>query len=219
MWQAVENGNVTGLDSALKRGADPNAFGDAGLNEHHTLITAQASNNPKLVSRLLAAGADPTVALHRAINAGEAKRLIGIGAKVNGNSRDNGLTPLSEQSANGRSNIVQVLLFHGANPLLKDKDGYTPRQRALYAVGNHPEASAEYSRIIRLLDQASQPNTPTTTHSRRPSTVAPRAGSMAVRRHSGFGTGNQRGPNYFGTPVSVLDKSDSAASSSRFIFS
>jgi len=156
MWQSIENDDTVGIESALKHGADANAFGDAGLGERHSLITAQSKNSPELVSRLLAVGADPTVALHRAISAGEAKRLIGIGAKVDGNSKDGGLTPLSEQSANGRADVVEVLLSNGANPSYKDKDGYTPRQRALYALGNHPEASAEYSRTIKLLDQSIQ---------------------------------------------------------------
>lgn len=154
LWQAVENGNATAAEGAFARGGNANALGDAGLGEYHTLITAQAHGDGKMVGILLAHGASPSLALAKAFDAKEVGRLLHVGARVNGISDDLGMTPLGEQSANGRPAIVQLLLAHGADPNAKDKDGFTPMDRAKYASANHPEEAALYAQVIRLLTQA-----------------------------------------------------------------
>ncbi len=154
LWQAVENSDVAAAQKALALGADPNRVGDAGLSEHHTLITAQLHNDLKMVTVLLAHKADPSRALTLAVNAKAAARLLQIGAHVNGIVGGTGMTILGEQSANGRLDVVQFLLAHGADPQERDQDGETASDRARYAASKHPEEDTAYSFILKMLQNA-----------------------------------------------------------------
>lgn len=154
LWQAVENGDVAAAQKALALGADPNEAGDAGLSEHHTLITALSHNDLKMVTVLLAHKADPSRALTLAVNEKEAARLLQLGAQVNGIVDGTGMTILGEQSANGRPDIVHLLLVHGAAPNERDQDGETALDRARYAASKHPEEAAAHSVILKMLQNA-----------------------------------------------------------------
>lgn len=159
LWQAVENNDTGAVQKALVNGADPNSGGDAGLGERHPLITAQANGDLKMVNVLQAHGANASQALMIALDAKETERLLHIGAKMNGVTDEFGKTALGGQSANGRPDIVRLLLAHGADPGQKDKDGRTALDRANYAAGNHPEMAAAYSEIIKMLKDAEKSRT------------------------------------------------------------
>nr|GMC91894.1 putative E3 ubiquitin-protein ligase XBAT35 isoform X1 [Ipomoea batatas] len=60
-----------------------------------------------------------------------ARTLIELGADVNAyRPGHNAGTPLHHAASRGLDNIVQLLLFHGANALIKNDDSHTPLQVA-----------------------------------------------------------------------------------------
>lgn len=130
LFLAIGRRDVTGVQSLLARGADPNARN--GL-EMTPLILAAASGEVPVVEALLRAGAKldaPShygTALTFATGAGStpvAKFLIARGANVNP-SRADGTTVLMYAARNGDPAIISELLSRKADVNAKDGDGAT----------------------------------------------------------------------------------------------
>ena len=95
---AVRNGDVATVRQMLARGADPNAV--EGINDWTPLLHAVHKDQLGSVEALLDGHADP----NRAVR---------------------GITPLMMAAGYGYTPIVRLLLARGADPRLRDLDGWT----------------------------------------------------------------------------------------------
>jgi hypothetical protein len=95
---AVRSGDVTSVRQMLASGADPNAT--EGINDWTPLLHAIHKNQAGSVEALLDGHADP----NRAVK---------------------GMTPLMMAAGYGYTPIVRLLLARGANPRIRDLDGWT----------------------------------------------------------------------------------------------
>ena len=83
--------------------------------------------------------------------------LIQMGADVNVQARGRRSTPLHFAGGMGHLGVVQCLLSHGANPLARDEDGWTPSDVAARMMSsemenqNGPVAPATWKHIIETL--------------------------------------------------------------------
>jgi ankyrin repeat protein len=94
---AARSGDVQSIRALCARGADPEQ--PSGGNDWTPLLHAVHKNQPGSVAALLDAGATPD-------------RATG-----------SGMTPLMMAAGYGSSEVVKVLLAHGANPAIRDADG------------------------------------------------------------------------------------------------
>lgn len=136
---AARSGQINVVKYLVEHGADPNG----GLSRRGEPISAAAlKGNKEILKYLKGRGADfnaeplsMPLPLISAVNSGDpdtARLLIEYGADVNRISRD-GNTALREaiMNTNGKSvEFVQLLLKHGADPDIKDKNGVTVRWAA-----------------------------------------------------------------------------------------
>jgi hypothetical protein len=96
--ESVRSGDVQAVRAMLARGADPNAA--EGVNDWTPLLHAIHKNQLGSVAALLDGHADPNLAV-------------------------NSMTPLMMAAGYGYTPIVRLLLARGANPGLRDLDGWT----------------------------------------------------------------------------------------------
>jgi ankyrin repeat protein len=94
---AARSGDVQSIRALCARGADPDQ--PSGGNAWTPLLHAVHKNQPGSVAALLDAGATPD-------------RATG-----------SGMTPLIMAAGYGGSEVVKVLLAHGADPAIRDADG------------------------------------------------------------------------------------------------
>lgn len=128
---AVGHGDLEGVKSLLKRGADPNARNGLLFTP---LYMASATAQVPAMEALIAAGAKVDAsspygtALSFACMTGaepSIKLLISRGADVN-YSRVDGITPIALAARSGALGGIRELLAHSANVNAKDNDGATP---------------------------------------------------------------------------------------------
>lgn len=100
------------LNLLLNEGADPDA----------------ASRNPMRVAPLHSAGANGRPDISRDMT----RALLRAGANPNV-QQEGGWTPLHEAAAQGRMEIVELLLAHGADASIASVDGKTPAEKAAEA--------------------------------------------------------------------------------------
>lgn len=130
---AATSSDVTAMTRMLNAGLNPNAWDDAGYTP---LIAAARSGNVGVIRLLTSRGADPNLrdatlnswppllhAIHKA-QPGATAALLEAGANPNG-TNPNGTTPLMMAAGYGYTDIVKILLAHGANPRMATKDGIT----------------------------------------------------------------------------------------------
>ena len=98
LFKAAEKGSAIGIETALKKGANPNLF----TNGSSPLMIAAYKGSPECLKLLLKAGAD--------INA----------------VSDSGSSVLQHAAAHGRKDNVKVLIEHGVNVNVKNKHGHSP---------------------------------------------------------------------------------------------
>ena len=116
----------------LDAGADPNIIDHNG----YSLIAAVFTGNTDIVEMLLDAGADPNIidhngwgALHCVIRRTETEILHALlrhKADVNLPDQINGNTPMHYAAGYGRTDIMCILLLHGADETLHNKARKTP---------------------------------------------------------------------------------------------
>ena len=135
---SVLGGDLATLKLAVAAGGDVNATDRDGRT---ALFQAVIVDRCDLVSELLRSGADAEAkgtdgktALHLAAIQGRvecARILLIAGAPVDAGDKD-GNTPLSDAVfySGGRGDIIRLLLSHGADPLLRNKHGVSPKELA-----------------------------------------------------------------------------------------
>jgi ankyrin repeat protein len=129
----ASHGDVAAMKKMLDTGLDPNARDAAGYTP---LIAAARAGNVAMVQLLATRGADPNLpdaavnswtpllhAVHKA-QPGAIFALLDAGANANG-ADSHGQTPLMMAAGYGYTDIVKILLAHGANPRLPMRDGVT----------------------------------------------------------------------------------------------
>jgi ankyrin repeat protein len=130
---AATGGDVAAMTRMLNAGLDPNVRDDAGYTP---LIAAARSGNIAVIRLLVSRGADPNLrdaavnswtpllhAIHKA-QPGASATLLEAGANPNGTDTA-GSTPLMMAAGYGYTDIVKILLAHGANPRLATGGGIT----------------------------------------------------------------------------------------------
>lgn len=140
---AVRKGDASGVESLLKRKANPNARMRDGAT---ALCVAVSTRQSVLVRILLAAKADPNIAdksdepvLAKALNPRSvdiAEMLLAAGADPNRHDQ-NGWLPLSRAALSGSLALVDLLINAGADVNLRDIDGTTPLRSATRAGHSH----------------------------------------------------------------------------------
>jgi uncharacterized protein len=98
LFKAAEKGSATGIEAALKNGANPNFY----MNGSTALMIAAYKGSPECLKVLLKAGAD--------INA----------------VSDSGTSVLQHAAAHARQDNVKVLIEHGVKVNVKNKYGHSP---------------------------------------------------------------------------------------------
>jgi hypothetical protein len=107
---AARDGDVAAIQTLIAHGADPGERG--GVNGWPPLMHAVHKNQKAAVAALFDAGADPN---ERA---------------------DGGSTALIMAAGYGATDIVRLLLAHGADPRMKDRNGDSALSAAISGVGD-----------------------------------------------------------------------------------
>ena len=129
----LHSDDYLGVKKYLKNGADVNEKNDTGES-----VIAQALHmrcSDELLDLLVEAGADLFDTDHEGVsvfdvaitynNPGMVKRIIDAGVDVNETRRNSGFTPLMAAVCYNRKEIVTMLLDHGADKTLRDRQGLT----------------------------------------------------------------------------------------------
>lgn len=131
--RALDRGDLTGVRTAIGRGADINTPGGEG---NTALILASWQGDPEWV-----------------------QEVIDLGADLNARSRD-GSTALMCAVESGNAAVVRLLLQHGADPSIRGRYGYTPVMSAKLLgrtqIGKLLQAPPP-PRKVRTARQVSQP--------------------------------------------------------------
>ena len=130
----ASSGEVAAMKRLLDTGLDPNALDAAG---HTPLILAAREGNVAMIRLLTSRGADPNLrdaavnswtpllhAVHKD-QPGSIAALLDAGANPNGTDTNGTTTPLMMAAGYGYTDLVKILLAHGANPRLASRDGIT----------------------------------------------------------------------------------------------
>ncbi|MGE3318213.1 MAG: ankyrin repeat domain-containing protein [Candidatus Berkiella sp.] len=142
--QAIVDGDLAAVKTALSQGSDPNTLGRDGLRAIHY---SGMYNQPAIFAELVKAGATVDAkeyhnqtALYYAARAGASTDFIvqiaKAGADLN-NQNKIGQTAMHVAARLGKVEALQGLLKSGANPNIKDIVGKTPLLDAVKT--NHPE--------------------------------------------------------------------------------
>jgi uncharacterized protein len=126
LFDAVERGDLSRVESLIADGARLNAVDDGGWG---VMMRAVDRGDTAMVRLLLSRGANP--------NARE--NLQGDRPAERGYLMLTGRTPLMAAAARGNVDITNLLLAAGADPLIRDAHGKTARDWALAA--NKPEVA------------------------------------------------------------------------------
>lgn len=133
---ASQEGHTDIIKLLVENGADVDA---KFLRNITPLFNATGEGNLSVVTTLLQLGADVNsngrngTALHNAVVYGYkeiAKLLIVSGADVNAVDGLEGRTPIFEGAARGHTDLVQLVLAHGAKKDVRDNDGKLPIDEA-----------------------------------------------------------------------------------------
>lgn len=137
LLQAAVDGDVRIVRHELASGTDPDVRDNDGKTP--LLNAVYAPRNISVVRALIGAGADvdardyqqntPLIACSDDDRLAYVKALVEAGADVNVRNVD-GDTPLTNAACWGAFKVVRYLLTHGAQPLLTDGVGMTPRELA-----------------------------------------------------------------------------------------
>ena len=123
--EAANSGHIDLVESALGKGADPNAYDKDGET---ALTTACTKGHIGIVNLLLNNGADPNakgpdsihaIALFSAARAGQreiVELLLSKDADVNDQEAESGETPLTAAAANGHLDVVKLLVATPGDP-------------------------------------------------------------------------------------------------------
>lgn len=148
LWFALQSGHAGTVGLLLDRHADPNLLLGTGPFEATPLQLAVELDNPQIVSKLIAAGADVNAkgslgdtALHMAVRGNghlDALRLLmDRGADPNVRDRE-GASPLDYAVWHGALDSTALLLAHGARLNEPDtKTGATPINEAAFMGNTH----------------------------------------------------------------------------------
>ena len=145
--QGAFDGELAKVQAVLAKGASLEATGPKGRT---AVIWAAANGHTSVVEFLHRQGADikakdsnDQTALMFAVKGSYAetvKYLLENGADVNARSIKQGFTPLTIAAAVGDVNVVRLLLDHGADKNIAERDGNTALDRARQY--GHPEVVA-----------------------------------------------------------------------------
>ena len=112
LFQAVMDNDSQEVNTVLQRGADPNEF-FAGTSPLEMAMGTSSYTDPRIAESLLEHGANP--------NLRKGKNELG---------QTNGWTPLFYAVHNKRSDLVALLLKHGAQVNIRDTWGHSPIDQA-----------------------------------------------------------------------------------------
>jgi len=163
LLRCAEIGFAAGVAALLARDVDVNARDRQGMTALHLAV---ANNHAEVVDRLIAAGADINAAdstgltpLHAGLAADTAvlDKLSRKGAQIH-TTNVYGSTPLHTAAASANVTAVKWLLDQGADPTIKNENGFTPLDLArkdseaaevLRAAmsGEKPSARADHAEI------------------------------------------------------------------------
>jgi ankyrin repeat protein len=159
-FHAAGNGNLELVALFLDAGMSVSTRLEDAKANTDALFFACVNQQDKVVSLLLARGADPNVDYHQggtplvaAATKGHTttmQLLINKGAKVNASSKENGITPLMFAAVNGRADAVKLLIEKGAKVNAEDNDGITALMQA--CAGSHPQVVEELIRAGASVD-------------------------------------------------------------------
>jgi len=131
LLRCAEIGFTAGVAALLARDVDVNARDRQGMTALHLAV---ANNHAEVVDRLIAAGADLNAAdstgltpLHAGLAADTAvlDKLSRQGARIH-TTNVYGSTPLHTAAASANVTAVKWLLDQGADPTIKNENGFTP---------------------------------------------------------------------------------------------
>jgi uncharacterized protein len=168
LMEAARMGNLATVSALLSGGADPNVQEKNGGQT--ALMWAIAERHPAITEELVRRGADVNVhtkygstALTFAAqgDAESARILLTAGANPNVVMPEWGLTPLIIAATMGRTDVVTVLLDHGADPNMVDKNSFTALHAAVrdsdYGEDRNSKAASVAS-VKVLLAHGANPN-------------------------------------------------------------
>ncbi|MBM4042870.1 MAG: hypothetical protein FJ290_30645 [Planctomycetes bacterium] len=134
---AVAEGRTTTVETLLRKGANPSAYGKCAryedFGEHSPLGLAARRGNAEMVQLLLQYGADVTgytngvTPLHEAVEHKDVVEvLVSHGADVNAEGGFSLIRPIHWAVVKSQREVVELLLKHGADPNAKNGSGDSP---------------------------------------------------------------------------------------------
>jgi len=169
LMEAARQGNLEVVRGLLAAKADPNAH--EGKGEQTALMWAASNGQSAVVQELLQHGADVnarsktgfTALMFAAKQGDTSSARILLAAKANPNEvmPKSGATPLIIASAIANPEVVELLLDNGADPNVRDADGFTPLHHAVRDSDHGLDPGAKAVSVITvkaLLAHGADPN-------------------------------------------------------------